>query len=225
MPASKNIKKRIRGFLRKYLPALIVFGKGVGLLYSRRSFLRQSGYIKSVVTKRPCRKDGSPIPWMNYSIVSFLEGRLNKDMSLFEFGSGNSTLFYANLVGDVVSIENDRKWYDYFVNSIPGNVKLILCDPYDTEKYSNAIAGQGKKFDVVVVDGMDRVECIVNAFPHLSPTGVIILDDTQGTVTQPGIDYLLERGLKRLDFEGLKPGGIRAYRTTIFYTVNNCLGI
>ena len=72
--------------------------------------LRKLGYIESVKTQKPCRKNGSPIPWMNYAVIQFLEERLADDLSLFEYGSGNSTCFYASLVKDVVSIEMDEQW-------------------------------------------------------------------------------------------------------------------
>ena len=105
MSSTLEKAKKIRSKLRKYFPGVVVFLKGMSLLYERRSYLKKSGYLKSVITNKPCRQDGSPIPWMNYNIISFLEQRLSKDLSLFEYGSGNSTLFFADLVGSVVSVE------------------------------------------------------------------------------------------------------------------------
>jgi tRNA A58 N-methylase Trm61 len=162
---------------------------------------------------------------MNYNIISFLEQRLSKDLSLFEYGSGNSTLFFADLVGNVVSVECSRQWYEYVVKTIPKNAKLILCDPYDSKTYSKIIQKQEKKFDVVVVDAEDRVNCLLNAHQSLTEKGVMILDDSKGEGWNPVIDQLQEQGFKKLDFEGLKPGRTSGYRTTIFYKNENCLGI
>jgi hypothetical protein len=39
------------------------------------------------------------------------------------------------------------------------------------------------------------------------------------------IEPLRESGFRALPFEGLKPGSIRAYRTTVFYRDHNCLNI
>ena len=135
----------------------------MSLLYAKRSYLKESGYLESAINYKPIRRDGSPLPWMNYSIISFLEQRLTKDLSLFEYGSGNSTLFFSNLVSSVVSVECNREWYEYVVESMPENVKLILCDPFDSETYSKIIHQQERKFDVVVVDAEDRVNCLINA--------------------------------------------------------------
>lgn len=225
MSSTLEKAKKIRSKLRKYFPRLVVFLKGLSLLYAKRSYLKESGYIKSVITNKPCKQDGSPIPWMNYNIISFLEQRLSKDLSLFEYGSGNSTLFFSNLVSSVVSVECNRKWYEYVVKTIPENVKLLLCDPYDSEIYSKIIQRQEKKFDVVVVDAKDRVNCLINAQHSLTEKGVMILDDSRGEGWHSVIDHLQKQGFKKLDFEGLKPGRTSGYRTTIFYKNENCLGI
>lgn len=221
----KRALRKTRERLRRYFPRLVVFGKALGLIYSSRSFLRRSGYLRSVVGKRPCRADGTPIPWMNYNVVSFLEQRLSKDLSLFEYGSGNSTLFFAERVKDLVSVETDRAWYENLAAKVPANVKLILVAPSDAEAYRRSVGEQGRGFDVVVVDGEDRSSCTIEAGKHLTPRGVIIVDDSQRAPTHAGIERLCRSGFRRLDFEGLKPGSISGYRTTILYRDGNCLGI
>jgi len=148
---------------------------------------------------------------MNYNIISFLEQRLSKDLSLFEYGSGNSTLFFANLVSNVVSVECSRQWYEYVVKTIPENVKLILCDPYDSETYSKIIQKQESKFDIVVVDAEDRVNCLINAQQSLTEKGVMILDDSKGEGWNSVIDQLQKNGFKKLDFEGLKRKNFRGF--------------
>jgi len=162
---------------------------------------------------------------MNYAMVSFLEQRLTKDLLLFEYGSGNSTLFFADRVKAVVSVENQKEWYKYCVDRLPANATLIFREWDQTEKYAKAIADQEREFDVVVIDGEDRVNCMITAQQFLTPSGVIILDDTQNTTSNAGINALVERGFRRLDLEGVKAGGVRFYRTTILYRGGNCLGI
>ena len=187
--------------------------------------MKETGYLKSVKTQRPCRKDGSPIPWMNYNVISFLEERIRKDHSLFEYGCGNSTLFFSRHAGDVVSVECNRQWYEY-VNTIkPGNVKLILHDPFDSETYVKIIDNQHKKFDLIVIDAEDRENCLLNAQHSLSEKGVIILDDSQGDSFAEAVGTLLNRGFKKLDFIGLKPASPRGVQTSILYRRDNCLGI
>jgi len=216
---------RLRNALRPLFPPLFVLAKGLGLLYSPRSYLRSSGYLQSVKTNRPCRKDGTPIPWMNYHVIAFVEERLRREHLLFEFGSGNSTRFFAELVGRVVSVECDPEWYGRISADIPSNVKLVLCTPFDEQKYLQVLRDQQAKFDVIVIDAKAREACLAEARAWLTDRGVVLLDDAARVAYQPAIGAMLARGFRKLDFEGLKPGGIRAYRTTIFYRSNNALGI
>ncbi len=222
---NQSVLRQIRSALRRMFPSVAVFFKSIGLVYSSRSMLRKLGYIESAKTKRPCRRDGSPIPWMNYHVIQFLEERLTKDLSLFEYGSGNSTCFYASLVDNVISLEEDEEWYAYVKQTMPSNVKLLLFDAGSQGNYCESAGRQDRKFDVIVVDASERVACIMQAPAALTDKGVIILDDSQFGPHARGTDFLVNQGFRKLDFEGLKPNSIRAYRTTVFYRADNCLGI
>ena len=217
--------KRLRTRVRRFVPGAFVFGKGLGLLYSKRSFLRKAGYVLSVRLKRPVRADGSPLPWMTYSAIAIFEKRLPPDAAVFEFGSGHSTLFFARLVRKVVSVECDKNWYETLNRDLPPNVELILCHPYEREAYLACLTQQQREFDVIVVDAEDREGCLHLAPTRLSARGVIVLDDADRPPYQAEASRLIALGFKRLDFEGLKPGGIRSYSTAVFYRPGNVLGI
>ena len=217
--------KRVRNALRNVIPGAFVFGKGLGLMYSKRSYLRSSGYLLSARLKQPVRPDGSPIPWMNYAAISFLEGRLSRDMKIFEFGSGNSTKFFAARVARVVSVECDKEWFAKVRSGLPANVELVLCAPYDRNRYLDVLLARSEQFDAVVVDAEDREACLNVAPEKLSERGVIILDDADRPAYQDAINAVLARGFRKLDFESLKPGGLRAYRTSVLYRPDNVLGL
>ena len=67
-------------------------------------------------------------PWWGRTIIDILRPRLNQRMTVFEWGAGNSTLFWAHSVGDVTSIEHDREWYEKMTQMIPQNVNLKFCE-------------------------------------------------------------------------------------------------
>ncbi len=46
-------------------------------------------------------------PWITFRAILFLDAILQKDMKLWEFGSGSSTLYFAKRVTQVYSVEND----------------------------------------------------------------------------------------------------------------------
>lgn len=50
------------------------------------------------------------VPWITFEARDFLESRLHKDMTVFEYGSGGSTLFFSDRVRQVISVENDANW-------------------------------------------------------------------------------------------------------------------
>jgi len=195
------------------------------LLRDPHSYLHQTGWLKSLLDDRPVDKDGAATPWMNYPVVAFLRDRLTKDLDLFEYGSGHSTLFFARLVKSVTSVESNEAWFHLLKNRLPDNAELKLAPADPDAGYCRAILGSGRKYDVVVVDGVDRVNCLKQALAALTPAGVMILDDSQRDSYAEGISFLRANGFLALFFEGLKPASSRVERTTVFYRPQNCLGI
>ena len=96
------------------------------IFFRPESALRQLGWINSVGKNSSVDANNSPIPWMTYSILPFLDQRLKKSFSVFEYGSGNSTLWLAERVGSVVSIEHDRDWFHKVSRDLPDNVSFHL---------------------------------------------------------------------------------------------------
>ena len=214
-----------QNIVKKNTPFFYKLRKKLRLLYKSDSYLVMSGYIRSLQEGYPCKLNGDPIPWMNYNVISFLESRFTKDITLFEYGSGYSTLFYSKLVREVTSIETDVDWYNKMEKLIGNNVQLICLDFKEGGEYSRYISKTNKKYDVVVIDGKDRNRCAENAIDSLSERGVIIFDDTGSSAYAAGVRFLVNRGFRKLDFEGLKAGGFGLDRASVFYKKNNCLDL
>lgn len=60
-------------------------------------------------------------PWLTYPAISWLNKYINKEMKVFEFGSGNSTLFFSNRAASVISVEHDEKWYGKVAAQLKNN--------------------------------------------------------------------------------------------------------
>ena len=101
----KKIKQVIWNILIK-----LKIGGAVQLFLA--SGLRDDGWFESFNTKRSIDKEGNPIPWCTYPFIKFIEPKLNKDFSVFEYGSGNSTIWYAQRVKEIISVENDEDWFN-----------------------------------------------------------------------------------------------------------------
>lgn len=174
---------------------------------------------------KPINKDGKPIPWMNFPVVKFLEERLNDDLIVFEFGSGYSTYFYAKKVMAVTSVEYDEDWLHLIKSDMPENVNLIYKEKDIDGDYCRVIGITNKQYDVVIIDGRDRVNCVKQSIPALSSKGIILLDDSHRERYKEGIEFAKQLGFRALEIEGLKATGSVINRSTILYRTDNCLGI
>lgn len=193
--------------------------------------LRKSGYLKKVGWFRsykeqlPVDISGNPIPWMTYPSINFLEKRINKGMTVFEYGCGNSTLWWANRVKQVFSYEHNKQWYDKMKFKIPSNVELYHIDLQYGGEYSRKVSEYVGRFDIVIIDGRDRINCAKNCLSSLKKEGVIIWDNSDKQCYEEGFNYLLQNHYKRIDFEGMGPVNSYPWSTSIFYKNENCLGI
>ena len=135
-------------------------------------------------------------PWMTDNETNLLKSYLKKDMIVFEWGCGGSTLEFSKFVKEYYSVEHDFEWYKLISKNIQKNTKLYYSPPetqnldwqprFEEGDYNNfknyvnqinAIASFDKKFDLIVIDGRARVDCAIEALPHLSEKGVIINND------------------------------------------------
>src|SRR5262249_22678117 len=161
---------------------------------NKDSYLYQTGWMQSLLESKPTDRAANPIPWMNYSVIKLLDDRLKPDFTLFEFGSGYSTHFYARKVGTVVSLEYDEQWFQIVKAEMPKNVRLVFAEKDVDGKYCRVIHSIGTAFDVVVVDGRDRVNCVKQAASALSQRGVILLDDSQQDKYREALEFTRARG-------------------------------
>lgn len=216
------MKKKASQFLKRYLWFLDIF---YGLIVWRRSYIHSTGWVQSIKRGYPCDKNGAELPWMNYSVINILNERLSNDLTLFEYGSGYSTLFFAKKVKSVVSVEYDQRWFDNMEAKKPANVELVFREKDKDGIYCRTITEYEQKFDVVIVDGRDRVNCVKQSLSRLTERGVIILDDSSRGRYLKAIDFAKEKGFRALCLDGLKPTGYHVDRTTILYRDNNCLNL
>ena len=126
------------------------------------------------------------MPWLTCSSIGFLRLLIadNPRLRVLEFGAGGSTLWFADRrVEYVRTIEHSPDWYHDVLQHIEGsNVDLrLLPRPYDTAWQTPG----DEPFDLVLVDGRDRVACATAAYTALKPGGVLMLDNAERGGYQP----------------------------------------
>lgn len=132
-----------------------------------------------------------------FTYVELLEKylRLIKPKRILEWGPGHSTriMIIKCPRAEIISYENDKHWFKKYNDEFGNKVKLILIEaPLENRKsliwkqYTNpALEG---KFDLVFIDGHERVRCMKTTTKLLSKNGVVILHDCRKRGYQEGIE-------------------------------------
>ncbi len=122
-------------------------------------------------------------PIITKEAIQFLENffQQKSNAKVLEFGSGSSTIWLSKLTKNLTSIEHDGRWFQQVKNYIqkqknchPVDIQL-LPRPYDKicAKFPEA------SFDLIIVDGRDRMKCFEASIKLLKPGGILMLDDAQ----------------------------------------------
>ena len=152
-------------------------------------------------------------PWTSQASISIFEALLKKDMTGFEYGSGNSTVFFARHLGQFTSVEHHEQWFkivkqklehlnivnvDYhFIPPKPDTTSNVSFKDFpsvppdfkirnDYQDYFSFITRFPiNHFDFILIDGRARVECAMMAIPRLKPGGIFVLDNSDRSRYEP----------------------------------------
>lgn len=183
--------------------------------------LRESGWTESYRQQQAVDADGDALPWITYSAIHFLDARVTDTMRVFEYGAGNSTKWWATRAAHVTSVEHDHDWVSQLTD-LPDSVALL--ERALGEGYTEAIEGRGP-FEVVVIDGRNRVASTRTSLAELADQGVIVFDNSDRPDYQEAYELLASEGFLRLDFRGFGPINPYIWTTSVFYRGDNCLGL
>ena len=160
--------------------------------------LRKPRLIPSYLTTSLVRK--SPLelqlPWWSTDAIRAVEKLLTPSTTVFEYGTGGSTLFLARRTLTVKCVEDDEGWLQSTQDALDAmnlkNAKLCF-EPYDfsnlndfeESSYLNVL---DQSHDLIVIDGQDnyhfeqslsaRTICFRHAQTLIEPGGVIVVDDS-----------------------------------------------
>ena len=149
-------------------------------------------------------------PWVSPETRNWLDFYLKKNMIVFEYGSGGSTVFFAKRVKKIISVEYQRFWFvsvvlallcrgktNFFLHLYPPERdkkidRLYMSnDPninmFSYKKFVQSIDSYPNHFfDLVFVDGRARNQCIKHSLPKVKNNGYLLLDDSERTIYNPG---------------------------------------
>ena len=127
-------------------------------------------------------------PWLTRQPNLALESLLKPTDKGLEFGSGRSTVWFAQRLASLTSVEHDRDWHDQVAKKIAtsniSNVTYVLrpagvdesrlpADPYVAIASTFADAS----LDSVLVDGAQRGLCAEASIPKIRSGGLLVVDN------------------------------------------------
>lgn len=163
-------------------------------------------------------------PWIPYSAREFLGGILAEmdSATIFEWGAGGSTLYFADKGARVLTVEDNAEWYRAVVAELSAspdafarvNIALIEagygqrfgCDISDPvcyvergvpdrnwRDYASAVDKcADESLDIVLVDGYSRPACIAHALTKLKHGGWLVLDNSDRDYYLANVGKLLQ---------------------------------
>lgn len=116
-----------------------------------------------------------------------------KPKRILEWGTGQSTFLMREMCPDaeIITIEHKKKYFDISYEYLKNkDIIMMLIDEIEyvtpMSKYSHPpVKG---KFDLIFVDGRQRVKCMENSVNLLKKNGVLILHDSERAYYKRGIN-------------------------------------
>ena len=131
-------------------------------------------------------------PTLSFRAIKVIDYILEPSFRCVEFGSGMSTPWLAKRCNYLLSIENDKAWYDRVSAMIAANsFSHVRHELREANRYSDLSDHDDGLFDFVLVDGLDRHGCVISAVPKIRPGGWIYLDNSDKDMTKPEGDVRL----------------------------------
>jgi len=137
------------------------------------------------------------LPRLTRTAIEFFDGYLKPTDSGIEFGSGRSTVWFAQLVDHLTSIEHNKHWFEFVKQKLVerqiGNVDYVLScvsKPFYEEKYENDYSKvldefEDESLDFALIDGIYRSSCALRAISKIKRGGMIIVDDVERYIFHP----------------------------------------
>lgn len=151
------------------------------------------------------------MPWLPFALIDELALRTGARTRVFEYGGGGSTLWFADRGTRVITVEHDPRWAKVLSEMLSDFRDVAILERARGNDYIEAIQPyEDDSFDVVLVDGRDRVECFIEAIPKVRRGGLLILDDVDRR--------RYARAFEAIDWPRRKMIGFAPCKPTLAYT-------
>lgn len=194
-------------------PDVITMSRGEMYLAACSDILRHGhGFVAATDADAPTDAQGNWMPLFTYPCIEYIRQFDLRTKTVFEWGSGASTLYWMQRAASVTSVENNPQWHERISRMTNGAVRLIL---EESDRFPFRIRDEAGAFDVIVIDAFGyRYDCAVEATRKLAPGGMIILDNAEWHPMTA--EMLKKSGLIQVDFSGFKATESHTSTTSVF---------
>jgi hypothetical protein len=201
-------------------------------------------WFLSLYDKEKFSPVNTEIPWITYPAIDYLNSIIRPNFTIFEYGSGGSTIYFSKKTKEIISVEHEILWANKvrqkLISKNLTNCQQIIVKPelmkknipysttsytsdtfeqyrgYSFEKYVRTIDKyQNNYFDIVFIDGRARASCIYHAIDHIKKGGYLILDNSERELYLESM-CLVDKKFTRKDFFGFGPTITNVWNTTIW---------
>ena len=212
----------VKKIIKKFLPEFVK-DQYIHIAKQIRNFkilALEYGQFRTIKNWVCVDRDGNPIPWYTYPAIEFLSHLDLRGFSVFEYGSGFSTLWWSQRVRKIVSIEHDKDWFAKIKSKIQDKkrIQYKLADP---DIYPFEIMNYSEPFDIIIIDGIKRPLCAKCVVEYIKKYGgkMIIFDNSDWHPNT--IDFLRENlDWIEVDFHGFGPINNYTWTTSVFLSPN-----
>ena len=118
-------------------------------------------------------------PWMADVEITIIDSifQAQQPKRVLEWGAGGSTLYWPpqyNFIEEWVAIEDDEAYAEAVREQAAGKVEVLQLDPPQYWQWAERLG----QFDLIIVDGRHRVECLKAALGLLADKGIVVLHDS-----------------------------------------------
>ena len=168
------------------------------------------GFLESVRTQIPVNGSGETMPMYTYPCYEYLNSMNWEGADVFEYGTGFSTIWWKNHGANIYGVEHNKNWYEKINGKELGYITL----ENSIHNYPHSINIFDKQFDVIVIDGLVRYQCVPPALKNLKSGGIIIFDNSDWHSNTK--ELLDTKDLIPIHFHGFKPTHVDSQTTSIY---------
>ena len=119
------------------------------------------------------------IPIINYDAIVIFKNIAKIKPSVLEYGSGFSSIWWSKRANKIVTVESDKFWYQKIRSKLDDLNKADIHISYVTAMEKYVSVGKNQLFDLIIIDGLYRGQCLEYALKHNTHKDTIIyLDDS-----------------------------------------------